>query len=211
MIVSSARYRETKPLMQPRDQIALAGAPRTAGRCTRTALCRCCAVHRVLGGRLVAAAILAAWPSTTPRSPGRYHRIQGRSAYRHPQLVLAYALKASKVAQLLGVWRFWANRPGREGDVTAASRGERLPRTRPSASVSAYAPAPRALRLAYLTTQYPAVSHTFIRRELVELERRGHHVLRLAIRRAADHYLTQPTAPSNLRRCIVWHSLWSRW
>lgn len=41
-----------------------------------------------------------------------------------------------------------------------------------------------ALRIAYLTTEYPKVSHTFIRREIVELERRGHHVLRLAIRGA---------------------------
>jgi len=38
------------------------------------------------------------------------------------------------------------------------------------------------MRLAYLTTQYPKVSHTFIRRELRALEQRGHHVLRLAIR-----------------------------
>lgn len=44
------------------------------------------------------------------------------------------------------------------------------------------AAASRALRLAYLTTEYPKVSHTFIRREIVELERRGHSVLRLAIR-----------------------------
>ncbi len=40
----------------------------------------------------------------------------------------------------------------------------------------------QSLRIAYLTTEYPKVSHTFIRREIVELERRGHHVLRLAIR-----------------------------
>ncbi|NLE58255.1 MAG: glycosyltransferase family 4 protein [Planctomycetes bacterium] len=37
-------------------------------------------------------------------------------------------------------------------------------------------------RLAYLTNVYPSISHTFIRRELLELERRGHSVLRLAIR-----------------------------
>jgi len=42
------------------------------------------------------------------------------------------------------------------------------------------------MRLAYLVTQYPKVSHTFIRREILELERRGHRVLRLAIRRPAD-------------------------
>lgn len=42
----------------------------------------------------------------------------------------------------------------------------------------------RSLRLAYLTSEYPKVSHTFIRREIQEIERLGHHVLRLAIRRA---------------------------
>jgi glycosyltransferase involved in cell wall biosynthesis len=42
------------------------------------------------------------------------------------------------------------------------------------------------MRLAYLTTTYPKPSHTFIRRELVELERRGHHVVRLAIRPSGD-------------------------
>jgi glycosyltransferase involved in cell wall biosynthesis len=36
--------------------------------------------------------------------------------------------------------------------------------------------------LAYLTTEYPKVSHTFIRREIQELEQRGHSVMRLAIR-----------------------------
>ena len=41
-----------------------------------------------------------------------------------------------------------------------------------------------ALRIAYLTTEYPKVSHTFIRREILELERRGHHVWRMAIRGA---------------------------
>jgi colanic acid/amylovoran biosynthesis glycosyltransferase len=43
-------------------------------------------------------------------------------------------------------------------------------------------PSREPLRLAYLTTEYPKVSHTFIRREILELERRGHRVLRLAIR-----------------------------
>ena len=40
------------------------------------------------------------------------------------------------------------------------------------------------MRIAYLTTQYPTVSHTFIRRELTELENRGHHIVRLSIRAA---------------------------
>ncbi|MBI2434905.1 MAG: glycosyltransferase [Candidatus Hydrogenedentes bacterium] len=42
-----------------------------------------------------------------------------------------------------------------------------------------------ALRLAYLTNQYPSVSHTFIRREIRGLEARGYEVMRLAIRRGS--------------------------
>lgn len=38
------------------------------------------------------------------------------------------------------------------------------------------------LRIAYLVNQYPAVSHSFIRREIQELERQGLPVLRLAFR-----------------------------
>jgi glycosyltransferase involved in cell wall biosynthesis len=43
----------------------------------------------------------------------------------------------------------------------------------------------RPMRLAYLTTEYPKASHTFIRREILELERRGHEIVRLAIRDSA--------------------------
>jgi glycosyltransferase involved in cell wall biosynthesis len=39
-----------------------------------------------------------------------------------------------------------------------------------------------ALRIAYLVNQYPAVSHTFIRREIQALERAGHQVDRIAVR-----------------------------
>ena len=38
------------------------------------------------------------------------------------------------------------------------------------------------LRLAYFINQYPKVSHSFIRREILALERQGHDVLRLALR-----------------------------
>lgn len=48
--------------------------------------------------------------------------------------------------------------------------------------MSAVAP----MRLAYLTTIYPAVSHTFIRREILEMERRGHEVHRFAVRASAS-------------------------
>lgn len=57
------------------------------------------------------------------------------------------------------------------------------PPVRPVASHPRTPPAPpRALRVAYLTTEYPKVSHAFIRREIAELERRGHHVERLSVR-----------------------------
>jgi len=38
------------------------------------------------------------------------------------------------------------------------------------------------MRIAYLTSAYPEVSHTFVRREILELERRGHEVLRVSVR-----------------------------
>jgi colanic acid/amylovoran biosynthesis glycosyltransferase len=38
------------------------------------------------------------------------------------------------------------------------------------------------VRVAYLVNQYPKVSHTFIRREILALERRGVEVLRIALR-----------------------------
>jgi colanic acid/amylovoran biosynthesis glycosyltransferase len=57
-----------------------------------------------------------------------------------------------------------------------------MQQTSTSAARSVDRAAKPTLRIAYLTTEYPKVSHTFIRREIVELERRGHHMLRLAIR-----------------------------
>lgn len=42
--------------------------------------------------------------------------------------------------------------------------------------------ASQQIALAYLTTEYPKTSHTFIRREILELERCGQPVIRLAIR-----------------------------
>ncbi len=38
------------------------------------------------------------------------------------------------------------------------------------------------MRIAYLINQYPKVSHTFIRREILALERRGLEVMRIALR-----------------------------
>jgi colanic acid/amylovoran biosynthesis glycosyltransferase len=42
------------------------------------------------------------------------------------------------------------------------------------------------MRIAYLITYYPRVSHTFIRREISALEERGFEVARFAVRRAPD-------------------------
>ncbi len=43
-------------------------------------------------------------------------------------------------------------------------------------------PAQSGARIAYLVNQYPKVSHTFIRREILALERLGFTVRRFAIR-----------------------------
>lgn len=64
------------------------------------------------------------------------------------------------------------------------------------------------MRLAYLTTQYPSVSHTFIRREVLEIERRGHTVLRLAIRPAGAE-LVDPADQEEQRKTI--HCLSQPW
>jgi len=42
------------------------------------------------------------------------------------------------------------------------------------------------MRIAYLINQYPKVSHSFIRREIAELERQGWQVQRIALRRSGD-------------------------
>jgi colanic acid/amylovoran biosynthesis glycosyltransferase len=44
------------------------------------------------------------------------------------------------------------------------------------------APTPALMRVAYLINHYPAVSHSFIRREILALERHGFDVLRVALR-----------------------------
>src|SRR5262249_22790751 len=38
------------------------------------------------------------------------------------------------------------------------------------------------MRVAYLINQYPKVSHTFIRREILALERQGFEIMRISIR-----------------------------
>ena len=38
------------------------------------------------------------------------------------------------------------------------------------------------MRIAYLVNRYPAVSHSFVRREILALERQGHEIMRLSVR-----------------------------
>jgi colanic acid/amylovoran biosynthesis glycosyltransferase len=42
------------------------------------------------------------------------------------------------------------------------------------------------MKIAYLVNHYPAISHSFIRREILALERLGHEILRISIRGWAD-------------------------
>lgn len=42
------------------------------------------------------------------------------------------------------------------------------------------------MRIVYLTNQYPKASHSFVRRELLEIEKLGHEVMRWSVRPPAD-------------------------
>ncbi|PCJ56735.1 MAG: colanic acid biosynthesis glycosyltransferase WcaL [Candidatus Hydrogenedentota bacterium] len=72
-------------------------------------------------------------------------------------------------------------------------------------------------RIAYLTTSYPSVSHTFIRREIQGLEQLGYDILRLSIRPGGEvvdpadveedaktwHCLAQPKAGLTIAACAT--------
>ena len=55
------------------------------------------------------------------------------------------------------------------------------------------------MRIAYLINQYPAVSHSFIRREILALERQGFDVMRISLRRW-DQELVDPQDKSEAQR-----------
>jgi colanic acid/amylovoran biosynthesis glycosyltransferase len=61
---------------------------------------------------------------------------------------------------------------------------------------------PKSKTIAYLTTVYPKVSHTFIRREILELERRGMRVLRASIRSDLDT-LVDPADQAEAKKTTV--------
>lgn len=58
------------------------------------------------------------------------------------------------------------------------------------------------MKVAYLTTQYPAVSHSFIRREILAVEQAGAQVLRYSIRRSAD-MLPDPADQAEAARTVA--------
>lgn len=60
-------------------------------------------------------------------------------------------------------------------------------------------PQPLTMRIAYFTNQYPAVSHTFIRREIMALEALNVDVLRYAVRPTSEK-LVDPDDAAELKR-----------
>lgn len=61
-------------------------------------------------------------------------------------------------------------------------------------------PAPGQLRIAYLVSEYPALSHTFITREIAELESAGHQVERVSVRRPKNANATTGIYASEFER-----------
>lgn len=59
------------------------------------------------------------------------------------------------------------------------------------------------MRVAYVVNRYPAVSHTFIRREIEGLEAEGHEVERVTVRRVPDAEVPDPVDQAEQRRTHV--------
>jgi colanic acid/amylovoran biosynthesis glycosyltransferase len=76
---------------------------------------------------------------------------------------------------------------------------ERLFRPRPGRAAEERASVSAKRKLAYLVSHYPKVSHSFIRREILALERRGWDITRLAIR-GWDGELVDPADRSELEK-----------
>jgi glycosyltransferase involved in cell wall biosynthesis len=93
-------------------------------------------------------------------------------------------------------------RPRRDGEAAAR------PHTLEGAS-SGLIGDPTGRRIAYLTNMYPSISHTFIRREIEELERRGHVVLRLSIRRSASPLADDADLRESDRTFVCLEARWS--
>ncbi len=55
------------------------------------------------------------------------------------------------------------------------------------------------MKIAYLTSLYPAVSHTFVLREVQSLRARGHEIVTYSIRKPAPHDIRGPEAEAEAR------------
>ena len=74
------------------------------------------------------------------------------------------------------------------------------PTTVAMSAVSDDSDMPELPPLAYLTSLYPAVSHTFIQREVLKLRQAGVQVETFTIRRAPDEHLLSPVDRSEADR-----------
>jgi glycosyltransferase involved in cell wall biosynthesis len=59
------------------------------------------------------------------------------------------------------------------------------------------------MRIAYLINRYPAVSHSFIRREILALERLGHEIVRISIRAETNNQLSAEDQSEMMRTRFV--------
>ena len=83
---------------------------------------------------------------------------------------------AASQRALLAVFQVWLDSLrglGKLGSYVIACSAAK----QPSSSTS-----DRVMRIAYLINQYPKVSHSFIRREILALERLGFEIIRIALR-----------------------------
>lgn len=106
---------------------------------------------------------------------GRSMRARGE----YPDDARTYALFTTigKVPQTLGAVAYAWSRISSPSPVhSRANQSEATPYSKQTEQIS------NGLRIAYLTTEYPKASHTFVRREIVALEQCGHHVERFSIR-----------------------------
>lgn len=60
------------------------------------------------------------------------------------------------------------------------------------------------MKIAYLVNRYPAISHSFIRREILALERQGHEILRISIRGdGTDHLGPEDQSEAQKTRFVL--------
>ncbi len=67
------------------------------------------------------------------------------------------------------------------------------------------------MKLAYLTGQYPKVSHTFVRREILGLEALGHDVVRLSVREADSGVVDPVDVDEREKTTVFFHASKLQW